>query len=167
MRYSKADIPREVSSRGRPVVAQVAVDFPWDVCLTISRNHKVFLLYHIILYITLYHLAYYITLHHITLSVIVCITIEAYFMYLHSSHAITRCFRTLSIAWEQARCHELSPFYSNGPQIGTLADALKTQLNIQSKMNVRYMGEGGCVNVSEYIKKRLSQNQLLKHIYQE
>ena len=99
--------------------------------------------YHITSYASLYHIACYITLHHIAWSVMVCITIEAYFMFLHSSHAITRCFRTLSIAWELARCHELSPLYSNGPQIGTLADALKTQLSIQSKMNVRYMTWGG------------------------
>ena len=44
-RYGQADIPREVSGRGRPVVGQAAADFPRDVCLTVSRNHAVFLLY--------------------------------------------------------------------------------------------------------------------------
>ena len=44
-RYGQADIPREVSGRGRPAVGPAAADFPRDVCLTVSRNHKVFLLY--------------------------------------------------------------------------------------------------------------------------
>ena len=44
-RYGQADIPREVSGWGRPVVGPAAADFPRDVCLTVSRNHKVFLLY--------------------------------------------------------------------------------------------------------------------------
>ena len=48
MRYGQADIPREVSGRGRPVVGPAAADFPRDVCLTVSRNHKVFLLYQLI-----------------------------------------------------------------------------------------------------------------------
>ena len=33
------------SGRGRPAVGPAAADFPQDVCLTVSRNHKVFLLY--------------------------------------------------------------------------------------------------------------------------
>ena len=44
-RYGQADIPREVSGRGRPAVGPAAADFPRCVCLTVSRNHKVFLLY--------------------------------------------------------------------------------------------------------------------------
>ena len=40
-RYSQADIPREVSDQGRPAAA----DFPRDVCLTVSHNHKLFLSY--------------------------------------------------------------------------------------------------------------------------
>ena len=44
-RYGQADIPREVSGRDRPAVGPAAADFPWDVCLTVSRNHKVFLFY--------------------------------------------------------------------------------------------------------------------------
>ena len=44
-RYGQADIPREVSGRGRPQVGPAAADFPRDVCLTVSRNHKVFLFY--------------------------------------------------------------------------------------------------------------------------
>ena len=39
--------PREVSGRGRPAVGPAAADFPRDVCLTVSRNHKVFLLYQV------------------------------------------------------------------------------------------------------------------------
>ena len=45
-RYGQADVPREVSSRGGPAVRPAAADFPRDVCLTVSRNHAVFLLYH-------------------------------------------------------------------------------------------------------------------------
>ena len=41
--YFKA--PREVSSKGRPAVCPAAADFPRDVCLTVSHNHKVILLY--------------------------------------------------------------------------------------------------------------------------
>ena len=44
-RYGQADIPREVSGRGRPAVGPAAADFPRDVCLTVSRNHAVFLFY--------------------------------------------------------------------------------------------------------------------------
>ena len=44
-RYDQADVPREVSSRGEPVVRPAAADFPWDVCLTVLRNHAVFLFY--------------------------------------------------------------------------------------------------------------------------
>ena len=44
-RYGQADIPREVSGRGRPAVGLAAADFPRDVCLTVSRNHIVFLFY--------------------------------------------------------------------------------------------------------------------------
>ena len=40
----------KVSSRGRPAIDPAAADFPGDVCLTVSRNHKVFILYHIILH---------------------------------------------------------------------------------------------------------------------
>ena len=43
-RQGQADIPREVSGRGRPVVGPAVTDFPLDVCRTVSRNHKVFLL---------------------------------------------------------------------------------------------------------------------------
>ena len=46
-RYGQADVPREVSGRGGPAVRPAAADFPRDVCLTVSRNHAVFLLYHI------------------------------------------------------------------------------------------------------------------------
>ena len=69
-RYGQADIPREVSGRGRPAVGPAvgsgppavgpaaadfprdvcrpggdpaADDFPRDVCLTVSRNHKEFI----------------------------------------------------------------------------------------------------------------------------
>ena len=35
----------EVSGRGGPAVRPAAADFPRDVCLTVSRNHAVFLLY--------------------------------------------------------------------------------------------------------------------------
>ena len=45
MRYGQADVPREVSGRGGPAVRPAAADFPRDVCLTVSRNHAVFLLY--------------------------------------------------------------------------------------------------------------------------
>ena len=145
----------------------------WSYCsIALSHRYCVVLYciyifsYHIIsYYASLYHIASYISFHHITWSVMVCITIEAYFMYLHSSHVITRCFRALSIAWGPARCHELSPLYSNGPQIGTLADALKTQLSIQPKLNVRCMGWlCKCVRL---IKYRLSQNHMSKYIYQK
>ena len=48
--YSKSSIifysTREVSGRGQPAVGLAAADFPWDVCTTVSRNHKVFLFYH-------------------------------------------------------------------------------------------------------------------------
>ena len=44
-RYGQADVPREVSGRGGPAVRPAAADFPRDVCLTVSRNHAVFLLY--------------------------------------------------------------------------------------------------------------------------
>ena len=44
-RYGQADVPREVSGRGGPAVHPAAADFPRDVCLTVSRNHAVFLLY--------------------------------------------------------------------------------------------------------------------------
>ena len=44
-RYGQADIPQEVSGRGGPAVRSVDADFPRDVCLTVSRNHAVFLLY--------------------------------------------------------------------------------------------------------------------------
>ena len=46
-RYGQTDVPREVSGRGGPVVRPAAADSPRDVCLTVSRNHAVFLLYHI------------------------------------------------------------------------------------------------------------------------
>ena len=36
---------QEVSGRGRPQVGPAAADFPRIVCLTVSRNHKVFLLH--------------------------------------------------------------------------------------------------------------------------
>ena len=36
---------REVSGRGGPAVRPAAADFPRDVCLTVSRNHAVFLWY--------------------------------------------------------------------------------------------------------------------------
>ena len=42
-RYGQADVPREVSGWGGPVVRPAAADFPRDVCLTVSRNHAVFL----------------------------------------------------------------------------------------------------------------------------
>ena len=48
MQYGQADIPREVSGQGQPhgpAVGPAAADFPWDVCLTASRNHKIFQLY--------------------------------------------------------------------------------------------------------------------------
>ena len=45
MQYGQADIPWEVSGQGRPTVRPAAADFPWDVCLTMLCNHKVFLLY--------------------------------------------------------------------------------------------------------------------------
>ena len=44
-RYGQADVPREVSGRGGPAVRPTAADFPRDVCLTVSRNHAVFLFY--------------------------------------------------------------------------------------------------------------------------
>ena len=44
-RYGQADVPREVSGRGGPAVRPAAADFPRDVCLTVSRNHAVFLFY--------------------------------------------------------------------------------------------------------------------------
>ena len=47
MRYGQADVPREVSGRGGPAVCPAAADFPRDVCLTVSRNHAVFLLYQV------------------------------------------------------------------------------------------------------------------------
>ena len=47
-RYGQADVPREVSGRGGPAVRPAAADFPRDVCLTVSRNHAVFLLYCIV-----------------------------------------------------------------------------------------------------------------------
>ena len=45
-RYGQADVPREVSDRGGPAVRPAAADFPRDVCLTVYRNHAVFLLGH-------------------------------------------------------------------------------------------------------------------------
>ena len=55
-RYGQADVPREVSGRGGPAVRPAAADFPRDVCLTVSRNHAVFLLYCVkwICYITIF-----------------------------------------------------------------------------------------------------------------
>ena len=44
--WRQADVPREDSGRGGPVVRPAAADFPRDVCLTVSRHHAVFLLYH-------------------------------------------------------------------------------------------------------------------------
>ena len=38
MRYGQADIPQDA-------LGLAAADFPRDVCLTVSRNHKVYLLY--------------------------------------------------------------------------------------------------------------------------
>ena len=43
--YGQADVPREVSGRGRPAVRPAAPDFPRDICLTVSRKHAVFLSY--------------------------------------------------------------------------------------------------------------------------
>ena len=47
-RYGQADVPREVSGRGGPAVRPAAADFPRDICLTVSRNHAVFLLYEVL-----------------------------------------------------------------------------------------------------------------------
>ena len=44
-RYGQADVPRKVNTRGGPVVCPAGANFPQDVCLTVSCNHKVFLLY--------------------------------------------------------------------------------------------------------------------------
>ena len=43
-RYGQADVPREVSGRRADRRSAPAADFPRDVCLTVSRNHAVFLL---------------------------------------------------------------------------------------------------------------------------
>ena len=42
--YGQADIPREVNGRRADHRSTPAADFQRDVCLTVSRNHKVFLL---------------------------------------------------------------------------------------------------------------------------
>ena len=44
-RYGQADVPREVSGRRADRRSAPAADFPRDVCLTVSRNHAVFLFY--------------------------------------------------------------------------------------------------------------------------
>ena len=44
----------------RPAVSRAGADFPRDVCLTVSRNHKVFLLYCISCYRHILHLQTYL-----------------------------------------------------------------------------------------------------------
>ena len=44
-KYWIKGIPREVSGRRADLRSAPAADFPRDVCLTVSRNHAVFLLY--------------------------------------------------------------------------------------------------------------------------
>ena len=49
--------PREVSGRGGPAVRPAAADFPRDVCLTVSRNHAIFLLYRWYIFRLLFHIS--------------------------------------------------------------------------------------------------------------
>ena len=43
--YLQANIPQEVSGGAQPAFGTSAADFSRDVCLTVSRNHTMFLLY--------------------------------------------------------------------------------------------------------------------------
>ena len=93
-RYGPADISRERPHRSAP-----AADFPRDICLTVSRNHKVFIHIHIYISIIYIYIIYIYQVFRFSWQLFICIPWQP----VHSNSVI--CLATIKWA---TNC----PFYN-------------------------------------------------------